>query len=270
MNCQPRCVENAKDQVPNMFCATPQPLEAFFNFSVYGHNILQFEHSQIFKRSYFQNNTNIYKPVHLISETKENLADGNLPNCQPAMYPSAQMSETPKESQTSGRSTEDQLDICTSRKSETTENGHSQLDELFKIWDKAQALIRKYIRKTKVQNKARKAVLEALERAVSDCSKSPDQVMIASNPKKEIRLGGQVSKYRGSIFRGVSMNGYKWQVFFTNKNKKQYIGVVQTKEQAASLYDIFEILHHGMKSKTNYSYTRDQLAEILCQVSSLV
>ena len=93
---------------------------------------------------------------------------------------------------------------------------------------------------------------------------------MACTPKKEVRLGGQVSRYRGSGYRGVSMNGYKWQVFFTYKNKKQYIGVVETEEQAASLYDIFELIHYGMKAKTNFSYNKNEVSDIINMVSPLI
>ncbi|CAI2367075.1 unnamed protein product [Moneuplotes crassus] len=154
---------------------------------------------------------------------------------------------------------------------DTTKRGTSSLvQQLGENNDKIVMFLQKYIRKTKVFSKERTKVLEAVQRYLSLSSTSPEFIMIPSTPKKEIRIGGFASKYRGSIFRGVSMNGSKWQVFYTYKNKKYYIGIVPTEEEAAGLHDLFEIFHYGLKSKTNYDYTKSQVWEILSQLENIV
>lgn len=39
---------------------------------------------------------------------------------------------------------------------------------------------------------------------------------------------------------------------------RKYVGAIVSEEQAARLYDKYLIIIKGLKSKTNFSYTRDQ------------
>ncbi len=43
--------------------------------------------------------------------------------------------------------------------------------------------------------------------------------------------------------------------------KKHYIGSINSEEKEAKIYDRHAILTHGLRAKTNYSYTK---AQILC------
>ena len=45
--------------------------------------------------------------------------------------------------------------------------------------------------------------------------------------------------------------------------KKHYIGSINTEERAARIYDRHAILTHGLRAKTNYSYTKTQILKIL-------
>ena len=38
--------------------------------------------------------------------------------------------------------------------------------------------------------------------------------------------------------------------------KKMYVGAIQNEEEAAMLYDKIAIVTHGLKAKTNFSYTK--------------
>ena len=67
---------------------------------------------------------------------------------------------------------------------------------------------------------------------------------------------------RRSKFRGVSKNGNQWQVLIMINKKKCYIGNYKTESEAASVYDVAAIQHHGNKAKTNYSYTYDEIMKI--------
>ena len=112
--------------------------------------------------------------------------------------------------------------------------------------------------------------MKKIQKYISKGFKNDSTYLISATPKKEVRLGGQASKYRGSEFRGVSMNGYKWQIFFNYKKKKQYIGVVESEKKAAELYDIFEIMHFGLKANTNFSYTKAQMIDIISIIKPLI
>jgi hypothetical protein len=45
--------------------------------------------------------------------------------------------------------------------------------------------------------------------------------------------------------------------------KKHYIGSIGSESKAARIYDRHAILTHGLRAKTNYSYTKKQILSIL-------
>ena len=53
------------------------------------------------------------------------------------------------------------------------------------------------------------------------------------------------------------------------KKKKRYLGSFSNEEEAARAYDNVALQHHGMKAKTNYDYTKEEVAEIMAAKSSL-
>jgi hypothetical protein len=78
------------------------------------------------------------------------------------------------------------------------------------------------------------------------------------------RLKRKISKSdRGSQYRGVSKNGKKWQVQLLGNLKKHYIGSIISEERAARIYDRHAILTHGLRAKTNYSYSKKHILAIL-------
>lgn len=44
---------------------------------------------------------------------------------------------------------------------------------------------------------------------------------------------------------------------------KRYLGSLTTEEEAAQLYDRIAIIQNGMRAKTNFSYTKEELLKIL-------
>lgn len=115
-------------------------------------------------------------------------------------------------------------------------------------------------------------ILTSLEK-VSDASKE----VIEAVPR--ISTGSK----RGSNYRGVSVNGKKWQVRYLFANltiqvmvmgfgKKRYYGGIKDQQEAARLYDKYAILtqgigvslsHPNFQAKTNFSYTKEQVLCIL-------
>ena len=45
--------------------------------------------------------------------------------------------------------------------------------------------------------------------------------------------------------------------------KKHYIGSIGTEEKAARIYDRHAILTHGLRAKTNFSYSKGHILSIL-------
>ena len=70
-------------------------------------------------------------------------------------------------------------------------------------------------------------------------------------------------KPRGSKYRGVSRNGSQWQVLIMVEKKKRYVGSFSNEEEAARAYDKVALQHHGIKAKTNFDYSKEELENIL-------
>lgn len=68
---------------------------------------------------------------------------------------------------------------------------------------------------------------------------------------------------RNSKFRGVSLNGGAWQVMVLTKGNKFYKGGIRSEKKAARLYDKICIRVHGLKAKTNFSYSQKEVVQIL-------
>ena len=49
----------------------------------------------------------------------------------------------------------------------------------------------------------------------------------------------------------------------TGHRKKYYTGAIECELEAAHLYDYYVILAYGLEAKTNFSYTRDEVAQII-------
>lgn len=78
----------------------------------------------------------------------------------------------------------------------------------------------------------------------------------------KLKLQSTKSK-RGSKYRGVSRNGKKWQVQLLGNLRKRYIGSIGSEESAARIYDHYAIISHGLRAKTNFSYTRAEIQSIV-------
>ena len=68
---------------------------------------------------------------------------------------------------------------------------------------------------------------------------------------------------RSSRYRGVSRNGNQWQVLIMLKRGKSYVGSYTSEEFAARIYDILAIKYRGIKARTNFKYSSEQIKTIL-------
>ena len=87
--------------------------------------------------------------------------------------------------------------------------------------------------------------------------------LISRKNRKKIRKFTNQTHYRGSRYRGISVNGNKWQLFVFVKNKKYYVGQLSTEHEAAELYDKINIIHNGPEANTNLAYTKEQVQAII-------
>jgi len=94
--------------------------------------------------------------------------------------------------------------------------------------------------------------------------KDDSQILITSKPKnksQKIRKSNRHSKYRG-----VSLNGKKWQVMIMGPIKKKYFGGISTEREAAIFYDKLSILTNGLAAKTNFNYRKSDLMKIMAEL----
>jgi hypothetical protein len=74
---------------------------------------------------------------------------------------------------------------------------------------------------------------------------------------------GEDNSGRRSMFIGVSKNGQNWQVLINMGKFKKYIGTYPTEKEAAIAYDFYSICLHLKKAKTNFTYDRDVLLDMI-------
>ena len=75
--------------------------------------------------------------------------------------------------------------------------------------------------------------------------------------------GDEKDNFRGSKFRGISKNGNQWQVLLMFQGQKKYFGTLKEEIEAARFYDRVSIQYHGIKAKTNFNYTKEEVMDIL-------
>lgn len=68
-----------------------------------------------------------------------------------------------------------------------------------------------------------------------------------------------------SIFIGVSRNGKRWQSLIHINKIKNYISTYNSEREAAISFDLYCILLKKSRAKTNFSYTKDELIEMIYQ-----
>jgi hypothetical protein len=90
---------------------------------------------------------------------------------------------------------------------------------------------------------------------------SSNVTLVVSNKKAESKEGPLSSKR--SSYIGVSLNGPNWQALVTIMKRKTYIGSYKTQHQAAIAFDFYSLLLHSLAAKTNFSYTKEDIYNML-------
>jgi hypothetical protein len=90
------------------------------------------------------------------------------------------------------------------------------------------------------------------------------QILLTSKPKnksQKIRKSNRHSRYRG-----VSLNGKKWQVMIMGPIHKKYFGGISTEREAAVFYDKLSIMTNGLTAKTNFNYRKCDLIKMMAEL----
>ena len=126
-------------------------------------------------------------------------------------------------------------------------------------------------RKRFIKNNKLIFVKEEKEKEKKDTNNKKGESEENEENKNEVSLNSELmselmqknTKPRGSRYRGVSKNGSQWQVLIMVKKKKRYLGSFSNEEKAARAYDKVALQHHGIKAKTNYDYTKEEIKKIM-------
>ena len=73
----------------------------------------------------------------------------------------------------------------------------------------------------------------------------------------------QNKSLRRSSYIGVSRNGLHWQAMISIKKRKTYIGTYDDQREASKAFDFYSLLLHGLKAKTNSSYTKEEVLTMI-------
>ena len=94
---------------------------------------------------------------------------------------------------------------------------------------------------------------------------SQDDKVIFTKRSKKLRKNAKHDdeSYRGSRYWGVSRNKCKYQVMITLNHYKEYNGGFSSEIEAARVYDKKSICTFGLKAKTNFDYSKQEVVEIL-------
>ena len=99
------------------------------------------------------------------------------------------------------------------------------------------------------------------------------KLLMFANEGKELNFEHSEKSARGlyhglssrrSKFIGVLKNREQWQVLLNEGKVKKYIGTYATEIEAAIVNDFYSIGINGLTAKTNFSYTHNQVLEMIC------
>lgn len=119
--------------------------------------------------------------------------------------------------------------------------------------------------KPKIRKRKRKNCLPEIDNHIEEvleCLKDGSMPYINACPKNINALTTDNSGRR-SKFIGVSKNGQNWQVLINMGKYKKYIGTYTSEDEAAIAYDFYSICLHSVKAKTNFSYTKGLIFDMI-------
>ena len=105
-----------------------------------------------------------------------------------------------------------------------------------------------------------------------DVDETLDEVMEELKANNDFYLKGKIKTDRGlhnglsvrrSQYIGVSKNNSNWQTLISIGKTKRYINTYTSEVEAAISYDFYAVGIHGLKAKTNFSYSARTLREMI-------
>jgi hypothetical protein len=101
---------------------------------------------------------------------------------------------------------------------------------------------------------------------------SLDEVMNQIESDESLYLNRKIKTDRGlhnglsvrrSQYIGVSKNNSNWQTLISIGKTKRYINTYTSEIEAAVSYDFYSVGIHGLRAKTNFSYSAKTLREMI-------
>ena len=114
-------------------------------------------------------------------------------------------------------------------------------------------------RRVSINDMSLSTLLKKLVDTLNMLSGDFNTIIVFQKKKHERRKASD----RRSTFIGVSKNGPSWQSMITINKRKTYIGTYKTEREAAIAFDFYSMLIHTMEGKTNFSYTKGQIWEMI-------
>lgn len=111
-------------------------------------------------------------------------------------------------------------------------------------------------------NLERKDFRNNLKTLIKDLEKLPSSIFEIINGKGKSRRKYDRS-FRRSCYTGVSRNGPNWQTLIAINKRKTYVGTFETEEEAARAYDFYSLLLHSISARTNFSYTKEEVLNMI-------
>ena len=114
--------------------------------------------------------------------------------------------------------------------------------------------------------KDEKKIDEKIRALQKELGKVKDDSLTIIVGKRKTRR--QANSDRRSSFIGVSRNGPNWQAMISIRKKKTYIGTFEEERFAAEAFDFHSVLIHGLNAKTNFSYSKGKILEMMKRYQS--
>ena len=109
--------------------------------------------------------------------------------------------------------------------------------------------------------------MESLCSSLYDPSQSESTVLLKSKNKSDFL---STRSQRGSMYRGVSKNGEKFQIVVVSGSFKKYIGAIENEHAAGFLYDKYAIIIQGLRVSISLSHLWANLLFYLAKRTQLI
>ncbi|TNV80948.1 hypothetical protein FGO68_gene1968 [Halteria grandinella] len=148
--------------------------------------------------------------------------------------------------------------------------GEVELEQDFAriIFDSNLMQLKKVIQEAKEKCSGKEDQNPIIFRGLKDFEPTHDFESDPQNPflfKEKAELSLESSQYRG-----VSINGKKWQVMVMGNKCKYFSGSIPYHALAARIYDRFALQHFGLRSRINLTYSLQELEDLVEEIEEQI